>query len=150
MHMSIVCASFVSACIRFLKRGGGGVGPSGGVGFVLADFYFGPALLDLGSCGRKGLGEVALCHGEGCASMANVHDHEIHLSPQRFESCDEKGVLGGLLLKPRVASEVPVESDIDEDEVALLVVESVRVRRRGVWDSFVVDEVGGRSMYRSE
>jgi hypothetical protein len=37
------------------------------------------------------------------------------------------GVLSGLFLKPLVASEVLAESDFDEDEVALLAVESARV-----------------------
>ena len=38
---------------------------------------------------------------------------------------------------------VLTESDFDEDEVALLAVESDRVRRRGVRYSSGVDEVGG-------
>ena len=75
--------------------------------------------------------------------MADGDGHEFHFTPHHFESYAEWGVLGGLLLKPLMASEVPAESDLDEDEVALLAVESARVRRRGVRYSFGVDEVGG-------
>ncbi len=39
-----------------------------------------------------------------------------------------RGVLGGLLLKLLVATEVLVEADLDEDEVALLALEIARVR----------------------
>ena len=76
--------------------------------------------------------------------VADRDGHEFHLSPYRFEGGDEWGVLGGLLLKPLVASEFLAESDdFDEDEVALLAVESARVRRRGVRYSYGVNEVGG-------
>jgi hypothetical protein len=56
--------------------------------------------------------------------MADGNGHEFHLSPHRYESGDEWGVLGRLLLKPLVASEVLPKSDLDEDEVALLAIES--------------------------
>ena len=93
---------------------------------------------------------MALRLREGCARVADGDGHEFHLSPHRFESCDEWGVLGGLLLKPLVASEVLAESDFDEDEVALLAVESARVRRRGVRYSSGVNEVGGCAVSRPE
>ena len=93
---------------------------------------------------------MALCILEGGASVADGDGHEFHLSPYRFESGDEWGVFGGLLLKPLVASEVLAESDLDDDEVALLVVESSRVRRRGIWYSHGVDEVGGGAVSRPQ
>ena len=76
--------------------------------------------------------------------------NEFHLSPHRFKGDDEWGVLGGFLLKPLVSSEFVTESDLDEDEVALLAVESARVRRRGVRYSSGVNEVGGGAVSRPE
>ena len=49
-----------------------------------------------------------------------------------------------------MASEVLAKSDLDEDEVALLAVEGVRVRRRGVLYSSGVDEVGNGAVSRPE
>jgi hypothetical protein len=92
------------------------------------------------------LGELALCHGECGARVADVNCNKIHLSPHLFESGDEWGVFDGLLLKPRMTSEVSAESDLNEDEVSLLAVEGGRVRRGGARDSSGVDKVGGRSM----
>jgi len=93
---------------------------------------------------------MALCRGEGGARVANGDGHKFHLSPRRFESGDEWGVLGGLLLEPRVASEVLAKSDLDDDEVAHLAVESARVRRRGVRYPSCVDDVGGGAVSRLE
>ncbi len=81
--------------------------------------------------------------------MADGDGQEVHLSPNRFKSYDEWGVLGGLLLKPLVASEVLAESDLNEDKVALIAVESARVRCRGVRYSSGV-EVGGGAVSRPE
>ena len=53
-------------------------------------------------------------------------------------------------MKPLVASEVLAEFDLDDDEVALLAVESVRVRRRGIRYSPGIDEVGGGAVSRPE
>ena len=53
-------------------------------------------------------------------------------------------------MKPLVASEVLAESDLDEDEVALLADESARVWRRVVGTPFGVDEVGGGAVPRPE
>ena len=78
------------------------------------------------------MGETALWFREGVASVVDSDGHEFHLSSRLFHRCDEWDVLGGLLLKPLVASEVVAKSDLDKDEAALLSVESVRVRRRGV------------------
>ena len=82
--------------------------------------------------------------------MANGDGHEFHLSPHRLESGDEWGVLGGLVLKPLVASEILAESDLDDDEVTLLAVKSARVRRQGVRYSSGVDEVEGGAVPRPE
>jgi len=75
--------------------------------------------------------------------MADGDGHEFHLSPHRFKSGDERGVLVGFFLKPPLASEVLAKSDLGDDEVALIVVEGGRVRRRGVRYPSGVDEVGG-------
>ncbi len=87
--------------------------------------------------------EMAVRLLEGGARVADGDGHEFHLPPHRLESGDERGVFGGLLLKPLAASEVLVESDIDDDEDALLSVKGVRVRRRGVRYSSGVDKAGG-------
>ena len=41
---------------------------------------------------------MALCRGEDGVRVANGDGHKFHISPHRFESGDEWGVLGGLLL----------------------------------------------------
>ncbi len=46
-------------------------------------------------------------------------------------------------MKPLMASKVLVESDLEDDQDALLPVEGARVRRRGVRNSSGVDKVGG-------
>jgi len=66
---------------------------------------------------------------EGGANVADGDCHEFHLPPHRIERVDEWGVLGGLLLEPLVASGVLAESDLDNDNDALLAVEGGRVRR---------------------
>ena len=71
----------------------------------------------------------------GGTRVADGDGHEIHLPPHRLQSGDEWGVL--------VASKFQAESDLDDDEDALLSVESARVRRRGVRYSSSVDKVGG-------
>ena len=68
--------------------------------------------------------------------------HEFQLPPYRLESGDEWCVLVGLLFEPLLTSEVLEKSDLDEDSVALLAVESAWVRRRGVLYPSGVDEVG--------
>ncbi len=88
------------------------------------------------------MSESAVCLGEGGSGVADGDGNEFHLCPLRFESVDEWVVLVGLLLKILGATEVPAESDLDDDEVALLAVESALVRRGGVRDSSSVDEVG--------
>ena len=93
---------------------------------------------------------MTLCHVEGGAGVADGDGHEFHLTPYPFEGIDEWGVLSGLLLTPLVASEVLAETDLDEDEVALLAVAIARVRRRDVRYSSGVDEVGGGSVSRPE
>ncbi len=86
---------------------------------------------------------MALCLLEGCARVADGDGHKIHLPPYRIKSGDEWGVLGGLLLKLLVASEVLAETDLEGDKGALLSVKGCRVWRRGVRYSSGVDEVGG-------
>ncbi len=122
------------------------VGPCGGVDVWVADFSSSPGSLDLGSCGGERLGQAAWCLGEGDAGVAEGDGHEFYLSPNVLEGGDERGVLSGLLLNCIVATEVPTKADLDEDEVALLALESTWVRRRGVRYSSGVDEVGGGSM----
>ncbi len=94
--------------------------------------------------------QMAVRLHEGCARVADGDGHDFYLSPHRFEGGDEWGVLDGLLLKPLVASEVLTESDFEEDEVALLAVESARVWRRGVRYSSGVNEAGGCAVSRPE
>ena len=117
--------------------------PCGGVGLGIECSSSGLASLDLGSCGGEGLSEMTLCLFEGGARVADGDGHEYHLPPQRLEGVDEWGVLGGLLLKTLVASEVLVESELKDDQDAQLAVEGVRVRRRDVRYSSRVNEVGG-------
>ena len=57
------------------------MGPRGGVGLGVVDFSSGPSALDLGSCGRKGVGELALCLGEGGAGVADGDADELDSSP---------------------------------------------------------------------
>jgi hypothetical protein len=82
--------------------------------------------------------------------MADGDGHEFHLPPHRLEGGDEWGVFGGLLLTALVTSEVLAESDLDEDQVAFLAIESAWVPRLGVWYPSGVDEVGGGAMSRME
>ena len=64
---------------------------------------------------------MALRLREDCARVTDGDGHEFHLSPRHFEAGDEWSVLGGFLLKPLAPpEEVLAESDLDEDEVALL------------------------------
>jgi len=54
-------------------------------------------------------------------------------------------------MQPLMSSEVLAESDLDDDEVALLAVESTRIRRRGVrYSSGVYEAVGGGTVSRPE
>ena len=91
---------------------------------------------------------MALCLRDDCVRVADGDGHEFHLSPHHFEGGDEWGVLSGLLLKPLVASKVMAESDLDENEVALLALESARIRRRNVRYFSGVHEVGGGAVSR--
>ena len=93
---------------------------------------------------------MALCLLEGSARMTDADGHEFHLSLHRFEIGDTWGVLGGLPLKSFLTSEVLAKSDLNEDKVALLAVESAWVRRRDFWYSCGVDEVGGGAVSRPE
>ena len=58
---------------------------------------------------------MVMCLLESGVRMADGDGHEFHLSPCRFESGDEWGVLGGLILKPLLTSEVLAKSDLNED-----------------------------------
>ena len=75
--------------------------------------------------------------------MVDGDGQELYLPPHLLESVDEWGVVCGILLEPLVAPKVLAESDLDNDEDALLAVEGVQVRRWGVWYSSDVDQVGG-------
>ena len=126
------------------------MGPRGGVGLGVADFSSGPKSLNLGSRGGQGLCEMAMSLLEGGARVADGDGHEFHLSPYHREGGNEWGVLGGLLLEPLLTSEVLAESDLEEDQDALLAVESVWVWRGGVRYPSGVDEVGGGAISRPE
>ncbi len=91
------------------------------------------------------MGEAALCLLQS-ASVSDGDEHELHLVPHRFESVEQRDILGGFLFEPFMASEVSAKSNLEEDEVALLAVESARIRRRGVRYFSGVYEVGGGSM----
>ena len=65
---------------------------------------------------------MSLCLLEGGARVADGDGHEFHLPPNCPQSGDEWGVLGGLLLKTLVASEVLAESELKDDQDALLAV----------------------------
>ncbi len=82
--------------------------------------------------------------------MANGDGDKLHLAPNRSECCDEWGVLDGLHLKALVASKVPTEEHLVDNEVAGFSVESRRVRCRGVWNSSGVDEVRSCAVSRRE
>ncbi len=94
------------------------------------------------------MGATAVCLVEGGARVADGDGHDIHLAPKCLELVDEWAVFGGLLLEPLVASEDLAETDLDDDQVALLAAERGRVHRWGVRDSSGVDEVWGCSMSR--
>jgi hypothetical protein len=64
---------------------------------------------------------------KGGARVADGDGHEFYLSPYSLEGGNEWGVLGSLLLEPLLTSEVLAESDLEEDQVALLAVESACV-----------------------
>ncbi len=81
--------------------------------------------------------------------MTNRDGHEFHLRPF-LECVDEGNVLGGLLLTPLMAAEVPTKEHLVEDEVAVLTVECRRIRFRGVWDSSGVNEVESCAVFRRE
>ncbi len=119
-------------CMHQSLEEGGVVCPRGGVGFGVLDLSSGSSLLDLWSCGGESLSEVALCLLEDGAGVADGDGHELHFAPHRFESVDERGLLGDLLLESLMASEVSAEFDLCENEVAFLAVKSARVHRRGV------------------
>ena len=93
---------------------------------------------------------MAIYHVEGGAGVADGDGQEFRVTPYPFEGINEWGVIGGLLSKPFVTSEVLAETDLDEDEVALLAVDIARVRRRNVGHFSGVDEVGGGSVSRLE
>ena len=94
--------------------------------------------------------EMAMSLLKGGARVAEGDGHEFHLSPDPLEGGNDWGVLRGLLLDPLLTSEVLTKSDFDEDQVALLAVESAWARRRGVRYPSGVEEVGGRAVSHSE
>ncbi len=66
---------------------------------------------------------MELCLGEGGTGVANRDGHEFHLPPHFLECVDDGSVLGGLLLTPLLAAEIPTEEYLVEDEAAVLTVE---------------------------
>ncbi len=112
-------------CLHQVLGEGGVVGHRGGAGLGVGDFSYGLAKLNLGPRGGHGLCEMAMSLLEGGARVADGDGHEFHLSPYHLEDGDEWGVLGcSLLVAPLLTPEVLAESNFDDDEVALLAVES--------------------------
>ena len=93
---------------------------------------------------------MALSLLKGGARVAEGDGHKFHLSPYPLEGGNEWGVLKSLLLEPLLTTEVLAESDLEEDQVALLAVESTWVRRGSVRHPSAVDEVGSGAVPRSE
>ena len=124
--------------------------PRGVVGVRVLDMSSGAPLLDLRSCCGEGLGESEGGLLEGRARVADGNGHELYLAPHFPEGVDEWGVLGGLLLKPLVTTELLAETYLDDDEIAILPIEGGWVRFGVVRDSSGVDEVGSCTMARRE
>ena len=124
--------------------------PRGVVGVRVLDISSGASLLDLRSCGGEGLGESKGGLFKSSSRMADRNGHELHLAPHVLEGVDKWAVLGGLFALPPVATEVLAEGDLADEKVALLPVESGRVRLGAIRDSSGVDEVGGGSVARGE
>ncbi len=59
------------------------------------------------------MGQAAWCLGESSAGVADGDGREFYLSPNLFEGGDERGVLGGLLLKLLAAIQGRVTTDLD-------------------------------------
>ena len=78
--------------------------------------------------------------------MSDGEGDELHSPPVLPEGLDEGKVLVGLVFSFVLASQVPAESDLDDDEDAVFLVEGVRVRGWGVWYSSGVDEVRCRAV----
>ena len=108
------------------------MGPRGGVGLGVGDFSSSLATLNLGPRGGHGCCKMAMSLLEGGARVADGDGHEFNLSPYHLEGGNEWGVLGCLLLAPLLTSEILAVSDLNDDEVALLAVESAWGRRLGV------------------
>jgi hypothetical protein len=95
-----------------------------GVGGAPAGSCLLHALADDGDGG----GEVVEGHVEGGARVADGEGNELQPSPVLFETRnDEGGVFLGLCLDLSVASEVPAEADLDENEAALCPVKKGQV-----------------------
>ena len=129
---------------------GGVVAPRGGVGVGVGDVSSGSVSFDIMSCGREVLGEALLGLVESGAGVADGDCDELYLPPYGVDDGDEGFVLGGLLLKLGMASEVPAKADLDKDEVALVAVEGGRVRRWGDRYPLGVDRGRGRSVAAPE
>ena len=91
-------------------------------------------------------GEVGQCRRKGRACVSDGEGDELHSPPVLPEGLDEGKVLVGLVFSFVIASQVPAESDLDDDEDAVFLVEGVRVRGWGVWYSSGVDEVRCRAV----
>ena len=79
------------------------------------------------------------------AGVADGDANELDASPISSEDAKEGVVLLGILGELVVAAEVPAESDLEEEEGAVLAVEGVEVRRGVGWHSLGVDDVRGGS-----
>ncbi len=88
--------------------------------------------LALGGDERAGLGEgsceVVRIVGEGGAGVADGDADELDASPIFAEGCEKGEVLVGMLFVFLIATEVPAEADLEEEEGAIFPVERAKVR----------------------
>ena len=90
---------------------------------------------------EEGGGEMVHGLGERGTRVADGEGNELHPSPVSSEGRNEEGVFLCLFLDLNVATEVPTETDLYDDEGALFLVERGRVGGGIVWDPSYIDEV---------
>lgn len=113
-----------------------GVGVRDGLRYALVGGGVVHSRAGRGECG----GEVVEGPCERCTRVADGDDDEFHPSPILLEGRDEGGVLLVILRVFLVASEVPGEPNLYENEGACLFVEVSLAGVGRVWDSSSVYE----------